>query len=69
MDEFGRAFSNVQVIVSKATSETLVTAQGTALSTLDTINNNNIASTTATTLNKIGGAIDTICINLGLGER
>jgi hypothetical protein len=69
MDEFARAFSSVQVIVSKATSEALVTAQGTALSTLDTINNNNIASTTATTLNKIGGAIDTICINLGLGER
>ena len=57
MDEFGKAFTNVQLIVSKATTDTLTTAQGTALSTLDTLNNNNIASTTATTLNKkIGGA-------------
>jgi len=69
MDEFGKAFTNVQLIVSKATTDTLTTAQGTALSTLDTLNNNNIASTTATTLNKIGGAIDTICINLGLGDK
>jgi len=52
MDEFGKAFTNVQLIVSKATTDTLTTAQGTALSTLDTLNNNNIASTTATTLNK-----------------
>jgi hypothetical protein len=69
MDDFGKAFAQTQLMVTKATTDTLTTVQGTALNTLDSLNNNNIASTTAATLNKVSSAIDTVCVGLGLGEK
>ena len=70
MDPLGKAWEQLQVTLSQATGVVATSAHSVTVTSLDTLQGNNIASTTAETVSKIGSSIDFVCESLlGLQRR